>query len=737
MKKAFKKSLPIFLFLSFCIAAATLLLFLTGRSVQAAGLVDNTVDSSHLYSKYPLENYQLDFYVDTSWSWLPWNWGDGIGKSVQYGLYCITNFIWIISLYLSNATGYVIQQAYKLDFIDDMADSIGQGIQKLAGITRNGFSSSGFYVGFLLLLILAVGIYVAYAGLIKREINKAVHAVVNFLVIFLLSSCFIAYAPNTIKMVNEFSSDISTAALDLGTGLIAPDSESEDSVSLIRDTLFSIQVRQPWLLLQFGSSDIEELGEDRVEALLSISPSLNDGKDRENAVKAEIEEQNNHNLTIPQVINRLGMVFFLLIFNLGITIFVFLLTGIMIFSQILFIIFSMFLPLSLLLSMLPSYEHMAKKGIEKVFNTIMLRAGITLVVTIAFSISSMLYDISGEYPFFMVAFLQVVAFAGIYFKLGDIMGMFNLHSSDSQSMGRRILRRPMMLMGHRIKKIERGIGRAVGSGTSSPTKATSTTQPPRGESKTYQSTRQTTQARENTKRNGKSSTAPQTTQKNTQASHGTIIPSHRKSSVVNKEAASKRSYTPSPAYRSSTVEETLQKRSTLAEGTASKASSVAENKKEGLHRPNIGVRRRMLAHYTEKLEAPAASYAEQPFSQYTERDTKKQKKAKQNRPKRPLSADQTFSVPTDSEKIIPTREEQRKVTRKVYSRQPDSFAKTPFREDSSQKKPTRAEFSMQPPDSTLPPMAPSVKNRPVAPLKEKVPRQKSKSRPKKRGRDKS
>ena len=393
MKKTFKKSLPIFLFLSFCIAAATLLLFLTGRSVQAAGLVDNTVDSSHLYSKYPLENYQLDFYVDNSWSWLPWNWGDGIGKSVQYGLYCITNFIWIISLYLSNATGYVIQQAYKLDFIDDMADSIGQGIQKLAGITRNGFSSSGFYVGFLLLLILAVGIYVAYAGLIKREISKAVHAVVNFLVIFLLSSCFIAYAPNTIKMVNEFSSDISTAALDLGTGLIAPDSESDDSVSLIRDTLFSIQVRQPWLLLQFGSSDIEELGEDRVEALLSISPSLNDGKDRENAVKAEIEEQNNHNLTIPQVINRLGMVFFLLIFNLGITIFVFLLTGIMIFSQILFIIFSMFLPISLLLSMLPSYEHMAKKGIEKVFNTIMLRAGITLVVTIAFSISSVLYDI--------------------------------------------------------------------------------------------------------------------------------------------------------------------------------------------------------------------------------------------------------------------------------------------------------------------------------------------------------
>ena len=735
MKKAFKKSLPIFLFLSFCIAAATLLLFLTGRSVQAAGLVDNTVDSSHLYSKYPLENYQLDFYVDNSWSWLPWNWGDGIGKSVQYGLYCITNFIWIISLYLSNATGYVIQQAYKLDFIDDMADSIGQGIQKLAGITRSGFSSNGFYVGFLLLLILAVGIYVAYAGLIKREINKAVHAVANFLVIFLLSSCFIAYAPNTIKMVNEFSSDISTAALDLGTGLIAPDSESEDSVSLIRDTLFSIQVRQPWLLLQFGSSNIEELGEDRVEALLSISPSLNDGKDRENAVKAEIEEQNNHNLTIPQVINRLGMVFFLLIFNLGITIFVFLLTGIMIFSQILFIIFSMFLPISLLLSMLPSYEHMARRGIEKVFNTIMLRAGITLVVTIAFSISSMLYDISGEYPFFMVAFLQIVTFAGIYFKLGDIMGMFSLHSSDSQSMGRHILHRPMMLMRHRIRKIERGIGKAVGSGTGSPVKAASTTRPASGENRAYQSPSQTAQTRGSTRSNEKFPTTMQEAQRKGSSSHSAVVPFPKKSSVSSKGTAPKGSYTSFPAYRDTTQTENLQKRSTLADRSIPKAPSAVESKKKGLHRPNIGERRRILTHDMEAIQVPTSHQMEQPSKPDIGRDKKQQENGKQRRSKRPLSADQTFSVPTDSEGMAPVRKKQEKNFQRAYHRPSDSYAS--LQDGSSPKRPVRSEFSMQKPDPVLPPTTPPVKSRPVAPSQKKVPRQKSKSKPKKRGRNKS
>ena len=449
------------------VTVTLVLLSLLGTVAHASGLVDDTVNADNLYSKYPLSNYQLDFYVDNSWSWLPWNWLDGIGKSVQYGLYCITNFVWTISLYLSNATGYVVQQAYKLDFINDMADSIGKSIQTLAGVTENGFSSSGFYVGFLLIIILIVGVYIAYTGLLKRETSKALHAVINFVVVFIVSASFIAYAPNYIQKINDFSSDISTASLDLGTKIMLPDSQSKgkDSVDLIRDSLFSIQVEKPWLLLQFGNSDTEEIGTDRVEALVSASPSDEDGETRENIVKTEIEDNDNDNLTIPQVVNRLGMVFFLLIFNLGITIFIFLLTGMMLFSQILFIIYAIFLPVSFLLSMIPTYENMAKQAVVRVFNAIMTRAGITLIVTVAFSISSMFYNISTDYPFFMVAFLQIICFAGIYMKLGELMSMFSLNANDSQQIGRRIFRRPMVFMRHRARRMEHRIARAVGAGS--------------------------------------------------------------------------------------------------------------------------------------------------------------------------------------------------------------------------------------------------------------------------------
>lgn len=457
------KKNKIILVLLFILVTTFLSLIFLGSYVHASGLVDDTLDINNLYSQYPLDNYQLDFYVDNSWDWLPWNWGDGIGKQVTYGLYAITNFIWIISLYLSNATGYLIQEAYKLDFISQTTESIGKNIQIIAGISEHGFSQSGFYVGLLLILILVLGIYVAYTGLLKKETTKALQATTNFVVIFILSASFIAYSTDYIQKINDFSTDLSNASLDIGTKIILPNSETQgkDSVDLIRDSLFSVQVQQPWLLLQYNNSDIEVLGEDRVEKLLSISPALNDGKDREKIVKKEIEDKKNDNLSITKAINRLGTVFFLFFFNIAITIFIFLLTGIMIFSQVLFIIYTMFLPISFLLSMIPSFQSMNKRAIIKLFNVIMTRAGITLIITVAFSISTMLYSLSNSSPFFLTAFLQLVTFAGIYFKLGDIMNLFALQSNDSQNVGKQIFRKPKTLLNRQTRKIQRKLNKTL------------------------------------------------------------------------------------------------------------------------------------------------------------------------------------------------------------------------------------------------------------------------------------
>ena len=161
--------------------------------------------------------------------------------------------------------------------------------------------------------------------------------------------------------------------------------------------------------------------------------------------------------------NRLGTVFFLFLFNIGISVFVFLLTGMMIFSQVLFIIYAMFLPVSFVLSMAPTFEGSSRRAVIKLFNTILARAGITLVITVAFSISTMLYRIASGYPFFIIAFLQVVVFAGIYFKLGDLLSIFSLHDDGARGMGRYIMHRPRMFLHHQLHRLNRTMRAATAS----------------------------------------------------------------------------------------------------------------------------------------------------------------------------------------------------------------------------------------------------------------------------------
>lgn len=437
------------------ITVVMVFLFLNLFTVQAhaAGLLDETIDTAHEFSRYPIDNYQLDFYVDSSWDWLPWNWLDGIGKTAQYAIYLFTNFLWTLNLYISNAVGYLIQQAYDLDFISSAASEIGKNIQLIAGVSASGFDSTGLFPGMMAIVTLLVGVYCTYVGLVKRETTKAFHAALNFVVVFVVSVGLIAYAPSAISGVNEFSSDISNGIVDVSAKILAPDAAGENTgVSAIRDCLFGIQVKQPWLIMQFGDSDVENIGEERVNSLLGTSPDENRGKDREEVVKTELEDYDNGNLTVTEVTSRFGLSVFFLIFNLIVSAFAIMLTGSMLLSQILFIISAMFLPVSLLISMIPAFSGTSRRAVISLFNTIMLRVGTTLLTTFVLVLSSLAYTIANGKPFVVVVLLQVIVFAGVYMERDKLLGMIGLRDEDTGRVGRAMTNRPRRTISRAVRK---------------------------------------------------------------------------------------------------------------------------------------------------------------------------------------------------------------------------------------------------------------------------------------------
>lgn len=485
-------------------------LFLSAANMEvaaASGLVDETIDAGNLYSQYRWDNYQIDFYVDTSWDWLPWNWMDRIDNKISSVFYGISDGIWLISVLLSSGTGYIVQQTYSLDFIGDMADDIGKNIQILAGMNTGSkkFNADGFYTWLLLFIVLIVGGYMAYAGLIKRKTTEAVSAAVNMLVIFLLTAAFIAYAPQYIKNINDFSADLSNGVLELGAKLVMPgnDEMGVKATDKIRNNLFAIQVYKPWLLLQFGTTDetaIESeriaagVDGDRIKSILSVSPVTNFGEDRQTAVKTDIETYKNVNMTVTNVAGRFGTVILIGFLNLIISIFVVIMCGLVIFTQLLFIIFALYPPLNFILSMLPTYNGLLKKAVLKLFNTILMRAGLTFLITIAFSLSAMIYSMSGDYPFLMVAFLQIVVFVGTYLKMDEILSMVALGDGGSnkrgrflKSMGRYMVMRKLFgrryYSGGRRAAVSRSAGNGTGGGTGGNAGSSSGNEPaPSGES---------------------------------------------------------------------------------------------------------------------------------------------------------------------------------------------------------------------------------------------------------------
>lgn len=87
---------------------------------------------------------------------------------------------------------------------------------------------------------------------------------------------------------------------------------------------------------------------------------------------------------------------------------------------------------SLLIFSFAGFWKYGEKAVEKLFNTIMLRAVISIVISLTFSVFTMIYSLTKDKSFFIIAFLQVVCFARIYLKFGDIMSMFSLQSNESR-----------------------------------------------------------------------------------------------------------------------------------------------------------------------------------------------------------------------------------------------------------------------------------------------------------------
>lgn len=421
---------------------------------HATGWVSETVGQEQAvfnFEKYPLENYSLDFFVDSSWKWLPWKWGEGIGDAVIYGLYAITNVLWLLNVYISYFIGFIVQEAFDLDFITSLVSSLATNMQRIAGIDANGLRATGLFPVYGKWLVLIAGCYIAYVGAVKRQATRAIQHAVLFGVTFIMSGVFLMNANTYLTQVNDAQKDINSEMLVIAkdiipnasseTIVVAPGHPSEaeqktkGATNAIRENLFELQVSTPWRLLQFGDNDISTIGEDRVNDILS-QQQFAKNSDREKNVKKEVSEKNNMNMSVKGAFLRFGMTLLVIVANAVVSYSVAVLTITMITSQILFLLFCAFLPVAMIFSLFPNSNRILFGAMQKVAQALMTKMGITLILAVVFSLSHSFFGLAQEKGYIWVIFLQIATWLTTVNKVNELLGFMSLGGADTRQGGR-------------------------------------------------------------------------------------------------------------------------------------------------------------------------------------------------------------------------------------------------------------------------------------------------------------
>lgn len=430
----------------FSVLIVVSIVLLCSFAVRAAELLPSeelVEDGKLFFKRYPIDHYHLDFVVED----------EGIldfvvnrlKSPVYFGVFMVTQFMWLLGMMVSKLAGFLIGYAYEMDIISDIIDLLARGMQTLFGFSSEGFSSRGFLPSIFPLMVLILGGYVIYLGFFRRKHTEAFRSVLNYVLVFVLSVVFIMGAPTYIRAVNDFTMEVSNIMLDAGisvvdlsggsTGDAGYDAAVADAepAEKIAEMLFRITIRDPWLFLQFGDTDETVIGEERVNALESLSANGDDIEARQEVLAKEVAEYGNTSIVSNNVAARFAAVFVMTFINLIISVFVSLLAVLLIIGQVLFIFFAFILPVFFIVALLPGKERILYSALARTFSYLVMKIGISLVVSIAFSLSRILFIYTLGQSILIVGIMQVVCFWTVYRSLGSILEMIGGDTAARES----------------------------------------------------------------------------------------------------------------------------------------------------------------------------------------------------------------------------------------------------------------------------------------------------------------
>ncbi|WP_226606323.1 CD3337/EF1877 family mobilome membrane protein [Bacillus cereus] len=363
------------------------------------------------YEEYPPSSYGIDIFTPEGGfgeSLKFWKWGDKVKEQMVAVLFSLISIGWTINLGVSTFVTSMVGQSMSLNIVADVGDKLGDVISKAAGF--NGSWGNGIYSELIGLMLALLACWVIWVGFVQRRQSEMLGGLLKALGILVFTLGFFANSSYIIKGLNTFSEQVNKTVLDSTQSISGASEGYSSGVDSITDLTHTLLIKQPYTLLQFGTTDMKKIGDERIKKLLTTT----DPEKRKDILKDEVEVQKNKTLSLDATFERGALVLLLFLINGPLWVVLGLCSMAMLFYQLMFIIVALVSPVMLLMALVPAWTGTAKRFLSELFRTLLMKVAIGFLITLMFWVSSILFSATDKYGYLVVAALQVLSFLGVW-----------------------------------------------------------------------------------------------------------------------------------------------------------------------------------------------------------------------------------------------------------------------------------------------------------------------------------
>lgn len=335
------------------------------------------------------------------------------------------------NMMMTNLMIGILNFGFQTEIVNSLADAMEDMVQNMAGVTE-GRIGTGLYGTLIGFAVVATGLAVIFQLLVRRATLGSMQTIVQSVIAIGLALTLFANFGPLIKGMNEISTQISAAMLTGSTNVLSSDKRtSEELREDVSANLWDSFIGRPYMIMQYGTDNIEDIGEDRVNDLLAMP----EGEERQEYVeKTEIADLGNENMTYKNVQDRAAFTLVYSIVNMVVSIPIFILAIALLVFQVWFLMMAFLSPFFLIQAAFPGQFGVLKRYAVELAYPLVCKIIVTIATFFIFSFGFIIYsmpemfEVAGIPKYFISATFYLVLFLVLFFmrkRIASIMGAGN------------------------------------------------------------------------------------------------------------------------------------------------------------------------------------------------------------------------------------------------------------------------------------------------------------------------